>query len=114
MQGKDEFPFDDWMRLAAEDPDSFEKARRLMIDSLIEAAPLPAQPRLRGLQWQVDQARTLTRNPLGACVRISNLMWQKLLGPDGLVEQLERLGSGEPTPCEGPETAQIIPLRRPQ
>jgi len=109
-----DFPFDDWARLASEDPDSFETARRLMIDSLIEAAPAPVQARLRGLQWQIDQVRTMTPTPLGACAKISNLMWQKLLGPDGLVEQLERLGSGESPPRQTQASAQVIPLRRPQ
>ncbi len=109
-----DFPFDDWARLASEDPDSFEAARRLMIDSLIEAAPAPVQARLRGLQWQIDHVRTQTPTPLGACVKISNLMWQRLLGPDGLVDQLERLGSGEDAPGKSPAGARVIPLRRPQ
>ena len=109
-----DFPFDDWARLASEDPDSFEAARRLMIDSLIESAPAPTQARLRGLQWQIDHLRTLTPTPLGACVKISNLMWQKLLGPDGLVEHIERLGSGDLPPDQPPSSGQVIPLRRPQ
>jgi hypothetical protein len=107
-----DFPFDDWARLASEDPASFETARRLMIDSLIEAAPTPLQARLRGLQWQIDQVRAMTPTPLGACAKISNLMWEKLLGPEGLVEQLERLGSGESSPDKTAASAQVIPLRR--
>ena len=115
MSGDDaDFPFDDWARLASEDPDSFEAARRLMIDSLIETAPAPVQARLRGLQWQIDHLRTLTPTPLGACVKISNLMWQKLLGPDGLVEHIERLGSGDLPPDQPRSSGQVIPLRRPQ
>jgi len=107
-----DFPFDDWARLASEDPASFETARRLMIDSLIEAAPTPLQARLRGLQWQIDQVRAMTPTPLGACAKISNLMWEKLLGPEGLVEQLERLDSGESSPDKTAASAQVIPLRR--
>lgn len=108
-----EFPFDFWATLAADDPGSFEEARRLMIDSLIESAPPQVQPRLRGLQWQVDQVRTRTPSPLGACVKISSMMWQKVLGPDGLVEHLEQLGNGESPPREAPRSASILPLRRP-
>ena len=115
MSGDDaDFPFDDWARLASEDPDSFEAARRLMIDSLIETAPGPVQARLRGLQWQIDQVRTMTPTPLGACVKISKLMWEKLLGPEGLVEHMERLGSGDKPADRPPAGAQVIPLRRPQ
>lgn len=107
-----DFPFDDWARLASDDPDSFEAARRRMIDSLIETAPAPLQARLRGLQWRIDRVRAQTPTPLGACVKLSSLMWQKLLGPDGLVEQLERIGSGEIAPEKRPASAQVIPLRR--
>ena len=109
----DEFPFDYLATLAADDPGSFEAARQLMIDSLIESAPPQVQPRLRGLQWQVDQVRALTPSPMGACVKISNMMWQKVLGPDGLFEHLEHLGNGEIQPREAPRSASILPLRRP-
>jgi len=109
-----DFPFDDWARLASEDPDSFEAARRLMIDSLIESAPAPTQARLRGLQWQIDHLRTVAPTPLGACVKISNLMWQKLLGPDGLVAHLEHLGGGQEPPAKQAARAPVIPLRRPR
>ena len=77
-----DFPFDFWARLAVEDPGSFEEARRLMIESFIDAAPPERQPRLRGLQWQVDQIRARTPNPMGTCVKISNMMWEKVLGSE--------------------------------
>jgi len=108
-----EFPFDYWATLATDDPGSFETARQLMIDSLIESAPEPRQIRLRGLQWQIDQVRARTPNPMGACVKISGMMWQKVLGPNGLVEHLEALGNGGHAPREAPREARIIPLRRP-
>ncbi len=84
------FEFETWSRLASEDPTSFEEARRLMLDSLIAAAPEPIQPRLRGLQWQVDRLRELNP-PLGACLKITNLMWETVLGENGLVDNMERL-----------------------
>lgn len=108
-----EFPFDYWASLAADDPASFEEARRLMIESLIESAPAERQPRLRGLQWQIDQVRALTPSPLGACMKMSNMMWDKVLGAGGLVEHLEELGSGEPTARAEPVSGKIIPLRPP-
>jgi len=86
------FEFEQWARLASEDPASFEEARRLMIDSLIAAAPETVQLRLRGLQWQVDRLREL-HNPMGACVRISKLMWRQVLGEDGLLDNVQRLGN---------------------
>ncbi|MCC7120453.1 MAG: DUF3135 domain-containing protein [Gammaproteobacteria bacterium] len=108
-----DFPFDFWAKLAAEDPAAFEEARRLMIDSLIESAPAERQPRLRGLQWQIDQVRARTSSPLGACVKISNMMWHRVLGPDGLVEHLEQLVSGASPAREPATAAPVIPLRPP-
>jgi len=86
------FEFEEWARLASEDPASFEEARRAMVESLIDAAPETIQPRLRGLQWQVDRLREL-HNPMGACVKISNLMWHQVLGEDGLLDNVQRLGN---------------------
>lgn len=84
------FEFDSWARLASEDPSSFEEARRLMLDSLIASAPEFIQSRLRGLQWQVDRLRELNP-PLGACVKITNLMWDQVLGENGLIDNVDRL-----------------------
>ncbi len=67
-----EFAFDSWAKLSRDDPASFEHARKLMVESLIESAP--TQPRLRGLQWQIDHLRERTATPLNACLKISNLM----------------------------------------
>jgi len=108
-----EFPFDFWARLAVDDPASFEEARQLMIDSLIESAPAERQPRLRGLQWQVDQLRARTPNPLGACVKISNMMWDRVLGQGGLVEHLDRLGKDEAQAPAARAPAPVVPLRPP-
>lgn len=82
--------FDRWAKLAADDPASFEAARRLMIESLIESAPEAARRRLRGLQWRVDQVRAQAPSPMSACLRISNLMWDSVLGEAGLLHRLER------------------------
>jgi len=106
-----EFPFDFWAKLAVDDPGSFEEARQLMIESLIDAAPPERQPRLRGLQWQIDQARARSSNPLSACMKISSMMWDKVLGADGLVEHLEQLDKNEP--LERPTSATVTPLRPP-
>lgn len=106
-----EFPFDFWAKLATDDPSGFEEARRLMIESLIESAPPERQPRLRGLQWQIDQVRARSANPMGACLKISSMMWDRVLGPDGLVEHLEHLGSGQPAAPRTPPSAAVITLR---
>lgn len=80
------FSFDHWSRLAQKDPDAFEVQRKLAIERVIAQAPLSKQRRLRGLQWQIDVLRQRAGSPLSACHTLSNLMWESLLGRDGLVE----------------------------
>lgn len=105
-----EFPFDFWAKLAQQDPGAFEEARRLMVESLIESAPARVQPRLKGLQWQIDHVRRRAPTPLSACLKISNMMWNNVLGEDGLSEHLQSLSGGRPLPARPPAT--VLPLRR--
>ena len=104
-----EFSFDFWAKLARDDPASFEHARKLMVASLIESAPASAQQRLRGLQWQIDHLRERTTTPLSACLKISNLMWGRVLGEGGLVENIDNLTNQQsPRPRA---SAKILPIR---
>ncbi|MCB1746548.1 MAG: DUF3135 domain-containing protein [Gammaproteobacteria bacterium] len=108
----DDFEFDYWAALADNDPAAFEDARRAVISSLIESAPSDSRRRLTGLQWQVDRVRERADNPLKACIDISGMMWDKVLGEDGLVERLEEL-AGQRAPRErAVRSATVLPLRR--
>lgn len=78
------FDFDEWQLLAMQDPDAFEQRRQDCITDLIERAPLPRQRRLRGLQFRIDMERRRARTPLGACIKISAMMWDSFSGPAGL------------------------------
>ncbi|MEQ8661742.1 MAG: DUF3135 domain-containing protein [Gammaproteobacteria bacterium] len=110
----DDFEFDYWAALARNDPQAFERARNEVLTSLIESAPDDTRRRLTGLQWQVDRVRESADNPLAACVRISALMWDKVLGEDGLVAHVEEL-TGERPPRRRPQrTATVLPLRGPE
>jgi Protein of unknown function (DUF3135) len=66
-------------RLARDDPESFERLRKDLIDQLIGRAPDPLRQRLAGLQFRVDQVRRLARTPLGATVKVSSMMWSSFL-----------------------------------
>ncbi|MSR13969.1 MAG: DUF3135 domain-containing protein [Gammaproteobacteria bacterium] len=103
------FPFDFWAQLAKDDPSAFEEARRLMIESLIEASPPSKQGRLRGLQWRIEQVRRRAATPLGACVKLSNLMWEQVTGDDGLIEHLSDLTEGR-SKLKSHKLAAVIPL----
>ncbi|MBN2700179.1 MAG: DUF3135 domain-containing protein [Methylothermaceae bacterium] len=76
-----DFNFDQWMRLAREDPVRFERQRRIAIDAFLETLPPSRQKVLRGLQWRIDMEIRRSRSPLGACIRLYNLMldavWQQ-------------------------------------
>ena len=80
--------FDHWAHLAVADPDAFEARRSRLIEAFISSVPAERQPRLRGLQWRIDQVRRTARTPLASCIRISRMMWDSVLGAGGLHEVL--------------------------
>jgi len=73
----DDFDFDEWALLARTAPDEFEERRRALIE--IEILRSDNVRRLRGLQWRIDLERARARNPMDACVRLSNMMWDSFL-----------------------------------
>jgi len=89
--------FDTWSEIARTDPQAFEEMWVARIQSVIDGAPEANRERLRCLQWRIDQERRLARTPLAACLKISDMMWRAVLGPNGLkdrVGQLEALLNG--------------------
>jgi len=66
---------------------------------------------LMGLQWRVDRIRDRAGTPLGACVRLSGLLWNQVLGPDGLIERLQELSGDRPAVERASRAAAIVPLR---
>ena len=86
------FDFDRWAELAQADPEAFEAWRQALIEEAIEAAPAGSRPRMRGLQFRIDLERRRARTPLKACMRISSLMWQSVVGENGLLEALNGMG----------------------
>ena len=94
-----EFDFEHWTSLAEHDPEAFERQREETIDAFIERAPAHMQQRLRGLQWQIDHVRGQSKSPMAACMRLSHMMWDRLVGEQGLLEALNSLtGAGSDTP----------------
>lgn len=83
--------FEEWARLAEQDPEAFEARRREVLAGVIEGAPEPMRRRLEGLQWRVDRIRETAGTPLAACVRINEMMWDSLVGPGGLLEAVQGL-----------------------
>ena len=88
-----EMDFDAWADIARTDPDAFERMRLDAIEEFINSVPEQNQERLRRFQWRIDQERRRAKTPLGACIRISNMMWQSLLGDGGLRERFSMLAA---------------------
>lgn len=112
------FDFDDWSRLAKEDPSAFEARRLALIEEFLRQFPQPDQQRLRGLQFRIDMVRRRARTPMGACLKISSMMWESLLGSHGLKNALDTLldspAQSVPATFTGFTTsARVIPFRKP-
>jgi len=102
--------FDHWLELA-KDRQAFEALRRSMIDQVIEQAPESQRDRLRRLQWRIDQERRLSASPMGACIRISRMMWEQMVGQGGLVKHLSGLHRrGLGSQAKKMKGADVIPL----
>lgn len=84
--------FDHLRKLAERDPVEFEDLRQKAIDNYIATLPDERQILMRRLQWRIDQERR-NRSPLSACIRISGLMWENMLGPKGMLGYLHNLTS---------------------
>lgn len=87
--------FDGWfetmMNMAKDDPEAFERLRQKMIDEVIDDAPESNKRRLIGLQWRVDQERRLAKDPMTACMKISNMMWESVTAEGGLLDNLNQV-----------------------
>ena len=107
-----EFDFDHWSRLSGEDPQAFERARLEAVDALIAQAPPEQRTRLRALQSRIDLERRRAGHPLGACVRISRMMWSRLddlqHALDDLRAQFAPRGGRVPRPL--PASARVLPF----
>lgn len=106
------FAFDHWASLARHDPRAFEAARRALLQSLIESAPLTQRRRLAGLQWRIDRERERSDNPMASCIKVSNMMWDKVLGEGGLVDNLEQLSGVKPVRQRVHRQAAVFPFKR--
>ncbi len=108
---KKRFNFEYWRELAATDSAAFETARDRAIAELIESVPEERQRRrMRGLQWRIDRIRDTAPNAMDACLKISGMMWDSLLGDDGLLERLRALEGRMPTQVRPRLPAKVVPL----
>lgn len=84
--------FSEWAKVAEGEPASFEALRQAAIAAYIESVPEKNRERLLRLQWRIDQERNLAQTPMSACMRLSRMMWNNMVGEKGLRDHLEHLG----------------------
>lgn len=109
-----DFDFDQWTKIAQQEPEKFEAMRRQMIDDLIAQAPEHLKPRIAGLQWQIDQIRNQAGNPMAACLQISQKMWGHVLSENGLLNTLKQPGKILDAAEKNAAVAKILPFERPE
>ena len=108
-----EMGFDDWCELARNDPDAFEAARTAVIEEYLTSIPKHSRDRMRGLQWRIDTIRDRSSNPMAACLNIYGMMWDKLVGENGMVECINDF-ENPVLPHKNPISAQIINFHNPK
>ncbi len=108
------FDFDEWMNLAKTDPAAFDARRKQVIDDLIENAPEHIRQRLKSFQWRIDMERARCENPLQACIKLSNMMWELVYGDRGFLWSLQQFADSKALPTAATAaSAQVLPLRPP-
>jgi hypothetical protein len=102
--------------LAQSSPEEFEKERITIINELIQLHHNAS--RAQGSQWRIDMETTKAKTSLGACVRLSSLMWDEFYKLEDELHRLLReikLAKAIPVLRENKtsdKTATIIPFIR--
>lgn len=103
------FDFDRWAELARSDPLAFELQRKFFIEAVISSAHGRNRQKLRQIQWKLDRIRDTSATPMAACLRMQEMLWDSVLGDDGLLARLQQLPIAEKPPRR---SAQILDFRR--
>ena len=108
------FNFDEWLALAKSDPEAFEQRRKAVIETYLSGLPPSKQRRMRGLQFRIDMERRRAHTAMGACIKLSSMMWDALVGPGGLTASIQLLSTSQslPTTIKKTRSAQILSFRK--
>ncbi len=90
-----EMSFEEWFEemaaLARKDPALFEERRKELISQAISQAAPENRKRLECLQWRIDRERERARTPLGACIRLYDMLMEMVYGEGGFLEAMKTL-----------------------
>lgn len=108
--------FDELKTMAAERPEELENLRKRMTDEILRDAPEDRRRRLEGIVFRINAERLRSKNPLQACIRISQMMMDSVVE---LRDAVNALGSQPRAPslpqlvaADKPRVAQVIPFGR--
>ena len=107
-----ELDFYEAMELARTDPEAFEQYRKYIIDSLIARAPKRSREHLRRLQWRIDMERERASNPVAACVKLYEMMWDSFAGESGLVDTIHNAHPSSDNMHGAQAGAKIVPFKK--
>lgn len=91
----DKFDFDEWAKLAKENPEEFDRQRQLAVDGVINSAAPTQRQSLRQTQFLIDSKRAVAKTPLESCLSVTELMWNKVEGDGGFLDCLNALQTGK-------------------
>ncbi len=96
--------FERLLDMAKNNPDALERLRQKHVKAAINNAPAEYRHRLSGLQFRIDGQRHLAKNPMSACIGISQMMHESL-------HQLKNTINGEARPDRNEmQAATILPF----
>ena len=72
------FDFDYWAKLQQDNPEIFEVKRKQAIDEYIDSASKKNRKKLLGLQFTIDLTRSKSKQPMGSCIRLNQMMLNKV------------------------------------
>lgn len=104
------FDFEEWAQLAKQDQAAFERKRAATIKQAIEDSANSERERrmLNGLQFRVDMVRRKHKHALGACIEISDMLFEHFYQLANLdLDEIARESNAETQkkPC------QVIPFK---
>lgn len=100
---------DQLIALGKESPSKLEAFRLKEVERLIASAPESIQRRLRGLQFQIDCKRRLHSSPMGACIELSQMMFDSV---SQLNNALQGIRAPEGSSASAPAVAAVLPFTR--
>jgi len=85
------FDFSEWAELSKSDPQQFEQRRKEVIERQMSQCREQNIPRIKGLQWRIEQERKLASSSMDSCIRIYNMMWDHVLADNGMLKALQSI-----------------------